>query len=72
VADSFVGRWFQLEGSDAANEREGSRFLVRTAQLLLFALHRSQVTTQTEIRAGITTWVRATRANTDIRPVANN
>ncbi|KAH8979490.1 permease family-domain-containing protein [Lactarius hatsudake] len=27
VADSFVGRWFQLEGSDAANEREGSRFL---------------------------------------------
>ncbi|KAH9054708.1 permease family-domain-containing protein [Lactarius vividus] len=27
VADSFVGRWFQLEGSDAVNEREGSRFL---------------------------------------------
>jgi AGZA family xanthine/uracil permease-like MFS transporter len=27
VADSFVGRWFQLEGSDSANEREGSRFL---------------------------------------------
>ncbi|KAH9169784.1 permease family-domain-containing protein [Lactarius sanguifluus] len=27
VADSFVGRWFQLEGSGAANEREGSRFL---------------------------------------------
>ncbi|KAI0027475.1 xanthine/uracil permease [Vararia minispora EC-137] len=27
VADSFVGRWFQLEGSGAAKEREGSRFL---------------------------------------------
>ncbi|THH04520.1 hypothetical protein EW146_g10154, partial [Bondarzewia mesenterica] len=27
VADSIVGRWFQLEGSGAAREREGSRFL---------------------------------------------
>ncbi|KAL4244170.1 nucleobase:cation symporter-2 (NCS2) family protein [Abortiporus biennis] len=27
VADSFVGRWFQLEGSGHAKEREGSRFL---------------------------------------------
>ncbi|KAI0052219.1 hypothetical protein FA95DRAFT_70528 [Auriscalpium vulgare] len=27
VADSFVGRWFQLEGSGASKEREGSRFL---------------------------------------------
>jgi hypothetical protein len=44
VADSFVGRWFQLEGSDAANEREGSRFLVRTFQFLFLVLHRSQVT----------------------------
>jgi hypothetical protein len=33
VADSFVGRWFQLEGSDSANEREGSRFLVRTSSI---------------------------------------
>ncbi|KAI9457237.1 permease family-domain-containing protein [Lactarius psammicola] len=27
VADSFVGRWFQLEGSGATRERQGSRFL---------------------------------------------
>ncbi|KIP04430.1 hypothetical protein PHLGIDRAFT_129527 [Phlebiopsis gigantea 11061_1 CR5-6] len=27
VADSFVGRWFQLEGSGHAKERVGSRFL---------------------------------------------
>ncbi|KZV59487.1 hypothetical protein PENSPDRAFT_760424 [Peniophora sp. CONT] len=27
VADSFVGRWFQLEGSGHKSEREGSRFL---------------------------------------------
>ncbi|KZV60374.1 hypothetical protein PENSPDRAFT_659606 [Peniophora sp. CONT] len=27
VADSIVGRWFQLEGSGAVREREGSRFL---------------------------------------------
>jgi AGZA family xanthine/uracil permease-like MFS transporter len=27
VADSFVGRWFKLEGSGVANERRGSRFL---------------------------------------------
>lgn len=26
VADSFAGRWFQLEGSGVAKEREGSRF----------------------------------------------
>ncbi|TFY51628.1 hypothetical protein EVG20_g10914, partial [Dentipellis fragilis] len=26
VADSFVGRWFQLEGSGVKKEREGSRF----------------------------------------------
>ena len=40
VADSFFGRWFQLEGSGHKKEREGSRFL-------------------TEIRAGLTTWVRS-------------
>ncbi|KAI0294109.1 xanthine/uracil permease [Multifurca ochricompacta] len=27
VADSFVGRWFKLEGSGVAKERSGSRFL---------------------------------------------
>lgn len=27
VADSFVGRWFSLEGSGAKKEREGSRFI---------------------------------------------
>jgi hypothetical protein len=30
VADSFVGRWFQLEGSGHARERAGSRFMVCT------------------------------------------
>ena len=30
VANSIVGRWFQLEGSGVEKEREGSRFLVRT------------------------------------------
>nr|GAT57716.1 predicted protein [Mycena chlorophos] len=39
VADSFIGRWFRLEGSGHPKERVGSRFL-------------------TEIRAGVTTWVR--------------
>ncbi len=31
VADSFVGRSFQLEGSGVPRERQGSRFLVCTA-----------------------------------------
>jgi hypothetical protein len=35
-------------------------------------LHHSQVTTQTEIRAGITTWVRAVHIDTDMFHVANN
>jgi hypothetical protein len=29
VADSFIGRYFQLEGSGVTKERQGSRFLVR-------------------------------------------
>ncbi|KAI0246038.1 permease family-domain-containing protein [Lactifluus subvellereus] len=28
VADSFVGRWFKLEGAGVAKERRGSRFLI--------------------------------------------
>ncbi|KAL0573997.1 hypothetical protein V5O48_007966 [Marasmius crinis-equi] len=42
VADSFVGRWFKLEGSGHPRERIGSRF--------------TGWTLQTEIRAGLTTW----------------
>lgn len=71
VADSFVGRWFKLEGSGAANERQGSRFLVCPLPLPSLAPHRSQVAPQTELRAGLTTWVCTTR-NTDICPVVNN
>jgi hypothetical protein len=66
VANSFVGRWFKLEGSGVAKERQGSRFLVCALTSPSLALHRSQVTTQTEIRAGVTTWVRATRTYTDV------
>lgn len=69
VADSFVGRWFKLEGSGVAKERQGSRFLVCALPSSFLVLHSSQVTIQTEIRAGVTTWVRATRRYTD---VANN
>lgn len=35
MADSFVGRWFSLEGSGAKKEREGSRFIVRGFFILL-------------------------------------
>ena len=41
-------------------------------EITYLALHHSQVATQTEIRAGITTWVRATRINTDKLPLAND
>ena len=34
VADSFVGRWFKLEGSGVPNQRRGSRFLVRIWSIL--------------------------------------
>ncbi|TFY76336.1 hypothetical protein EWM64_g7677 [Hericium alpestre] len=34
VADSFVGRWFQLEGSGVQKEREGSRFLAAMAYII--------------------------------------
>ena len=69
VADSFVGRWFKLEGSGVAKERESSRFLVCPITFPFLAHRRSQLTTQTEIRAGLTTWV---RRNTDTCPVTNN
>jgi hypothetical protein len=54
VALSPAGTWFRLEGSGHAREREGSRFLV----CLSFRVQSTQTNTfQTEIRAGVTTWV---------------
>ena len=44
VADSFVGRYFRLEGSGHPKEREGSRFLVRP---LLFPTFAAILTTTT-------------------------
>jgi len=71
VAYSFVGRWFRLEGCGLLNEREGSRFLVCILRFL-FALRCSQVTPQTEIRAGLTTWVRVIPTSLRMCPVANS
>ncbi|KNZ78937.1 Putative xanthine/uracil permease, partial [Termitomyces sp. J132] len=54
VARTFVGRYFKLEGSGASKERAGSRFLVRCR--ILFILDGRSLTSNTEIRAGLTTW----------------
>lgn len=57
MANSFVGRWFKLEGSGALREREGSRFTVRLLACSVIASFADEVRPfQTEIRAGLTTW----------------
>ncbi len=45
VADSFVGRYFRLEGSGHPKEREGSRFLVcrLASSSLFFTYHHHHV-----------------------------
>ncbi len=73
-------RWPILSSGVGLNSRglvspTSDRVLASSYALFRFpslALHHSPVTTQTEIRAGITTWVRATRTNTDIRHLVNN
>ncbi|KAM6499737.1 hypothetical protein JOM56_005245 [Amanita muscaria] len=63
VSDSIVGRWFLLEGCGLPNERQGSsvhgsRWVLLTSLLLrsIVFLHLRGAQ-QTEIRAGMTTWV---------------
>lgn len=55
VALSPVGTWFRLEGCGHPKERVDSRFLVRRDQV--FVIERYSKHPQTEIRAGLTTWV---------------
>jgi hypothetical protein len=55
VALSPVGTWFRLEGCGHPNERIGSRFLVSYEET--HTLKGIISIPQTELRAGLTTWV---------------
>lgn len=52
-----MGKWFQMEGSGAHRERLGTKFTVSSVLKNGRVLTIYSTYLQTEIRAGLTTWV---------------